>query len=81
MSNRGYMNREQRKKHIPIIESFCKDNGLTYKFVNGYEWHIRIEKVLDIYPTRMRWHWLPTGERGELEDYDDIGRIFLERIN
>jgi len=44
MSNRGYMNREQRKKHIPIIESFCKDNGLTYKFVNGYEWHIRIER-------------------------------------
>lgn len=78
--NKGYNNALKRKEHIPIIEAFCKDNGLTYTFIHGYEWHIRIERVLDVFPTRMRWCWLPTQERGTIEDYDDIGRIFMERM-
>jgi hypothetical protein len=80
MSNRGYANAKAREKHIPLIKEFCKDHDLKYKFVNGFEWHIRIEDVLDVFPTRNRWHWLETDERGSFEDYDELGRIFIERI-
>ena len=71
---------QKRKEHIPIIKAFCEDNGLTYKFIHNFEWHIRIEGVLDIYTTTMKWHWLPTEERGEINDYDDIGKIFMEHM-
>lgn len=81
MSNKGATNAYLRKKHLPTIKGFCQDNNLSMEFINGFEWHIRIEKVLDVFPTRNRWHWLPTGERGSFHDYDELGRIFMERLD
>lgn len=78
MSRRGAYNARLRKENIPTIQDFCEDAGLTFKFVNGYEWHIRIENVLDVFPTRKRYHNLKTDARGSFEDYDELGRIFLD---
>lgn len=66
-----------RKQNIPEIQAFCEDMGFTYRFIAG-DWHIRIENVLDVYPTRKRYCWLPTGEWGWYNDYEDLGRIMLE---
>lgn len=81
MSRNGARNARLRAEHLPTIKDFCADHDLEYEFVNGYEWHVRIEKVIDVYPTRNKWHWLPTGERGQFKDYDDLGRIFMERMD
>jgi hypothetical protein len=79
MSRSSWYNAKLRKEHIPVIVEFCKDAGFSYKFVNGFEWHIRIENVLDVFPTRNRWYWLPTGERGSFNDHEELGQIFMDR--
>lgn len=76
--NRSRINAEKRKKHIPTIKAFCEDLGLKYDFVHGFEWHIRIENLMDVFPTRNRYHLLKTGERGSFKDYEELGRIFVE---
>lgn len=77
-SNRGWINQQKRKKNLPTIKSFCEDAGFKYEFIHGYEWHIRIENVIDVFPTNKKWHWLPTGARGTYDDYEDLGRIITE---
>jgi hypothetical protein len=42
------------------------------------DWHLRIEGKFDVYPTRKRWHYIPTEARGGFEDYEDLGRIFFK---
>lgn len=80
MSDRGARNRWLREQHKPEIIDFCKDNGFSFKWIAG-DWHMRIEGVLDVYPTRKRFFWLPTKEWGWYEDYDDLGRIMFERLS
>lgn len=77
MSKRGASNAAQRAKNLPEIILFCNDLGLKYVWKAG-NWHMRIEGKFDVYPTRKRYHWLPSGERGHFSDYDELGRIFLE---
>lgn len=80
MSNRGEMHAEMRKEHLPEIQQFLKDADLKYEFIHGFEWHIRVENAIDIFPTRNRYHILSTDERGSFIDYEDLGRVFLENI-
>ena len=63
--NRSRINAEKRKKHIPTIKAFCEDLGLEYEFIHGFEWHIRVQGVMDVFPTRNRYHLLKTGARGQ----------------
>lgn len=81
MSNKSNYHQKLRKEHLPIIQSFCEDAGLEYEFIYGFKWHIRIEKVLDVFPTHNKWHWLPTGERGRFSDYEELGQIFNDRMS
>lgn len=61
------------------IEEFCTKYGLTYRLLNdGYQ--IRIGETLDIYPVRLKWCWLPTGERGEIENVEELRQIMLDRL-
>ena len=76
MSHRN--NAYLRAKHLPEVIQFCKDNMFQYKFIDG-DWHIRIENVIDVFPTRKRFFWLPTKEWGWYQDYDDLGKIMIER--
>lgn len=80
MSNKGARNAYHRAQNLPTIKEFCEDNDLKFEFIHGFEWHVRIEKVMDVFPTRKRWHWLKTGERGSYTDYDDLGCIFIEHV-
>lgn len=75
MSSRGDHNAWLRKKNLPEIVAFCDDLGLTYEYVNGYEWHIRIEGIMDVFPTRKKYHLIKTNERGEFTDYEELGSI------
>ena len=77
MSKRGFKNAALRAKHKPEIIQFCEDHGFKYRWMDG-DWHMRVENVLDVYPTRKRWHWLPDAARGSFDDYEDLGRIFIE---
>lgn len=79
MSNRGTMNRFRRKKNTPEVIEFCEDNDLKYKWING-DWHLRIEGKMDIYPGKKRFFWIPGGEWGFYDDYDDLGRIMIEKM-
>lgn len=79
--NRSRINAEKRKKHIPTIKAFCEDLGLEYEFIHGFEWHIRVQGVMDVFPTRNRYHLLKTGARGQFTDYEELGRIFEEYVN
>lgn len=80
MSRHGAYNQYLRNKHKPEIFDFVKDMGLSIKAMQG-DWHYRIEDVLDVYPTRKRFFWIPDKEWGWYDDYEHLGRIFLERIN
>lgn len=72
-------NRRLRVEHKPEVLAFCKDHGFDYRWVAG-DWHMRIENIMDIYPTRKRFFWLPDKEWGNYKDYDDLGRIMTERM-
>lgn len=80
MSRRTDRNRLMREQHLPEIKDFLEDAGLDYSFVNGFNWHIRVEGRIDIFPTSKRYHVLATNARGSFQDYDELGRIFLEHL-
>ncbi len=77
MSNRGAYRQRLRDKNKPEILDFCNDLGLRYVWIAG-DWHLRIESSFDVFPTSKRWHHIQSEARGSYEDYDDLGRIFLE---
>jgi len=74
--SRNY-NRFIREKNLEWITEFLEEAGLSWKFING-DWHIRVEGELDIFPTRKRYHFIPTDERGGFRDYEHLGEIILE---
>ena len=75
--SRGTYNALRRTKNLPEIISFCNDMQLRYYWIAG-NWHMRIADKFDVYPTRKRYQWLPTGERGSFADYEELGRVFIE---
>jgi hypothetical protein len=79
MGNRGAANRYYRAQNTPEVIQFCNDNGFAHRWVNG-DWHLRIEDVIDVYPGRKRFFFLPTKEWGWYQDYEDLGRILVERL-
>lgn len=74
-------NIEHRRKNIPTIKAFCEDLGLQYEYIHGHEWHIRVQGIMDIFPTSNKYHLLKTGDRGQFDDYEHLGRIFEEYVN
>jgi hypothetical protein len=81
MSRKGERNAQLRKKHIPTVKAFCDDLGIEWHYVHDFEWHIRIGGVMDIFPTRNRYHLLKTEERGSFSDYEELGQIFERYVN
>lgn len=66
-----------RNKRTDIVTKFCADNNFRLEFLNqGYQ--LRIEDCFDVYPTNGRWHWLPTGERGEWDTEKDLRLTMLD---
>lgn len=79
MSNRGIKNAWARAANLPLIKEFCNELGLEWRFIAG-DWHIRIDNKLDVYPTRKRWCWPPTEERGSYNGFEQLQDIYMTRI-
>lgn len=68
-----------RTKRTAMIERFCASNGFKLDALNsGYQ--LRIEDSFDFYPTNGRWHFLPTGERGDWHTELDLKLVMLEML-
>lgn len=62
-----------------MVKRFCDKYHFTLVTLNnGYQ--LRIENVLDVYPVRGRWCWLPTGERGGWDNANDLRAIMLKHL-
>ena len=69
-----------REKRTEIVEQFCRHNSFKLEYLNqGYQ--LRIEGVMDVYPTNGRWCWLPTGERGGWHNDRDLRRLLIEKLD
>lgn len=56
------------------IEEYCAKHNLAIQYLNnGYQ--LRIEGVLDIYPVRMKYHYISTNQRGEIDTLDGLEDI------
>ena len=80
MSRRGEINARKRRQHLPDIKAFLDDLGVEWHYVHGYEWHIRVNGLMDIFPTNNKYHFIKTDQRGEFEDYEELGQIFAEYV-
>lgn len=62
------------------VIAFAKQHQFKVKPLN-YGYQLRIEDTLDVYPVNRRWHWLPTGERGQWNGKaSHLKHLFLERL-
>jgi len=78
MSNKA--NAYKRAKHLSTIKEFLDEAGLKWEYIHGFEWHIRVEGQIDIFPTNKKYHVLKNDIRGTFDDYDELGRIFMENF-
>lgn len=72
---------EWRERRTKIIYDYAKQYDLSVVELNsGYQ--LRINNILDIYPTNGRWHILFTSERGDWHlDKGDLNKIFKKAQN
>lgn len=68
-----------RARNLKWITEYLDENELRYEFKSG-DWHIRIERALDIYPTRKRYHFLKSGARGFFRDQRELAEVFLQLV-
>lgn len=68
-----------RGKRTKIITDFCAKYGMSVNPLNnGYQ--LRIENLVDIYPTNGRYCILQSGERGGWHNYNDLKELMLRVI-
>ena|SRR5690554_5901740 len=62
------------------VMAFAKQYQFKVEPLNrGFQ--LRIEDTMDVYPVNRRWHWLPTGERGQWNGKaSHLKHLFLERL-
>lgn len=70
-------NARLRHRHMPLLMEFLDNEGLTYKWIAG-DWHLRVERVFDIYPTSQKWHYIPKDIRGRYTDYQSLQDAFMK---
>lgn len=62
------------KDNTEAIEKYCAKHNLAITYLNnGYQ--LRIEGVIDLYPVRMKYHYLSTGQRGEIDTLEGLEDI------
>lgn len=68
-----------RNKRTEQINKFAADNVLRLHYLNnGYQ--IRVEGLVDFYPTNGRYCILQTGERGDFDTFEDMRQIMLKAL-
>lgn len=70
----------QLERQIETIESIERNLSVRWNVKVFTPYHLRVEGVLDIYPTNRRYHYLPTGKRGTYTQnvYDLVRRFIPE---
>jgi hypothetical protein len=68
-----------RAKASGMVEGFCEQNKINFNYLSPY--HIRIEGVLDIYPTSFRYHLIRLNERGDWKNIDDLRQLVIKTIS
>lgn len=68
-----------RNHNTTAVGNFCRSYGMKLESLNnGYQ--LRIEDVLDVYPTNGRYCILKTGERGGWESKADLKQLMLRAL-
>jgi hypothetical protein len=71
---------EWRERRTEIVAKFCSENGLKIEWLND-NYQLRIDGVLDIYPTNGRYHIIKTGERGDWHlSKHDLSDIYTKAV-
>jgi hypothetical protein len=72
--------REDWRRHrTHIVMLFCKNFDMSVLALNnGYQ--LRIENLVDVYPTNGRYCILQSGERGGWDTAQDLRRIMLKAL-
>ena len=47
-----------------MLQDLCEEKGYTMRHITDYQ--VRVNNKLDIYPTRLKYFYLPTKEWGTL---------------
>ena len=68
-----------RERRTVMVEKFCARFDMSLNPLNnGYQ--LRIENVLDVYPTNGRYCILQSGERGDWETPADLKKLMLKAL-
>lgn len=51
-------------KHLCMLQDLCEEKGYKMRHITSYQ--VRVNNILDVYPTRLKYCYLPTKEWGQL---------------
>lgn len=69
-ANQRRIDEANRKRRSEDIETVCKEMGFEYKWMTPYQ--IRIENIMDAFPTNGKWHFVPADKRGDFDTSEDL---------
>jgi hypothetical protein len=55
-----------RNLNLCKLTDLCEEKGYTMRHITDYQ--VRVNNVLDVYPTRLKYFHLPTKEWGQLSN-------------
>lgn len=73
----AFAQRRRRQQALKKIDALYAEHSV----VELTPYQLRIDGVLDLYPTGQKWHNLQTGERGMYSDPLEICREQLKKEN
>jgi hypothetical protein len=68
-----------RNKRTTIVGNFCRQYGFKLEALN-HGFQLRIENLVDVYPTNGRYCILRSGDRGDWNTTKDLRQIMLEAL-
>lgn len=77
--SRGAWRHSALTRNSKGIIDFCDQFDLEWEEMNGL-YQIRIEGVMDIYPVRKKYHWLPDGSRGDWVNLPNLRNIMIKKL-
>lgn len=71
-------NVQSRNKHLCKLIDLAEEQGYTLKHITDYQ--VRVNGVLDVYPTRLKYFYLPTKEWGTLRDSYLFEKLIIKLV-
>lgn len=70
--------RDRRRNSIEKVFEALEFQGYSVRHITPYQ--IRINEILDIYPSNKRWHNIKTGKRGDLRVRIDKSEQLIKNL-